>query len=83
MGTITLITRNTNPRFNTINQAVKYLDAKYGRSGWVEDCPSELMYVGGMSVYVQYGLRCDPDDTEFSKYKQWEAKYPEFNIRLS
>lgn len=70
-------------RFKTISQAIKYLDAKYGRKQWVDGEPNELMYVGGLSVYVQYGLRVDPDDTQFSKYKQWEAKYPELKVRLS
>jgi len=82
MGTITMIESST-ATFTNIKQAVKYLDAKYGRSNWVEGCPSELIYVGGMSVYVQYGLRVDPDSTQFSKYKQWEAKYPELSVRLS
>ncbi len=82
-GTLTVIATNTNPRFNTINQAVKYLDDKYGRSGWLNANPCELIYVGRISVYVQYGLRCWPDDTQFTKYKRWEAKYPELSVRLS
>ena len=82
-GTITLIASSRDERFNTINQAVKYLDAKYGRSGWLEERTSESICIGTMHVYVQYGLRCDPDNSEFGKFKQWESKYPEFNIRLS
>lgn len=82
MGTFTKIERSI-ATFKTINQAVKYLDAKYGRNQWVNGEPCELMYVAGLSVYVQYGLRVDPDDTQFSKYKQWEAKYPELKVRLS
>ncbi len=82
MGTFIKIESST-ATFKTINQAVKYLDAKYGRSGWINGEPCELMYVGGISVYAQYGLRIDPDDTQFVKYKRWEAKYPELNVRLS
>jgi hypothetical protein len=82
MGTFIKIESST-ATFKTINQAVKYLDAKYGRSGWINGEPCELIYVGGISVYAQYGLRIDPDDTQFVKYKRWEAKYPELNVRLS
>jgi len=82
-GTITCI-ENTRMMFRTINQAVKYLDTKYGRSGWTNESTSEPnMSVGGISTYVQYGLRLDPDNDQFSKYKRWESKYPEYNIRLS
>ena len=79
---ITQIASSRDARFNTINQAVKYLDAKYGRSGWVEERTSESICIGTMHVYVQYGLRCDPDNSEFIKFKQRASKYPEFNIRL-
>jgi len=81
-STITRI-ENTRMMFRTINQAVKYLDTKYGRSGWTNESTSEYMSIGGISTYVQYGLRLDPDNDQFSKYKRWESKYPEYNIRLS
>jgi len=83
-GTLTVIARNTNPRFNTINQAVKYLDDKYGRINWVNSWDHlENISIGQIHVYVNNGLRCDPDNDQFSKYKRWEAKYPELSVRLS
>ena len=83
-GTLTVISTNTNPRFNTINQAVKYLDDKYGRINWVNSMQHlENIKISGMDVYVDNGLRCDPDSTQYTKYRQWQAKYPELSVRLS
>ena len=83
MATITKIESYRPATFNTITKAVKYLDNKYTRDGWVKDSPNESIRIGYMSVYVQYGLRCDPDNDQFGKFKQWESKYSELNVRLS
>lgn len=83
MGFIKIISSTRPAAFKTIAKAIKYLDDKYSRNGWVNANPSESIRIGYMSVYVQHGLRCDPDNDQFSKYKRWEAKYPELNIRLS
>ena len=82
MGSITII-QSGGISFNNIQQAIKYLDNKYTREGWIDDRTSEFIYINGISVWVQYGLRVDPDDTQFAKFRQWCVRYPELNIRLS
>lgn len=83
MGTITKI-ESSIATFNNITEAIQYLDDKYGRINWTNSLSYlESITIGLMDVYVDNGLRCDPDDTQFSKYQQWEAKYPELHVRLS
>ena len=84
MGTITKIESTLDATFNNITKAIKYLDDKYGNINWVNSMQHlEKIKISGMDVYVNNGLRCDPDSTQFAKYKQWQAKYPELSIRLS
>lgn len=83
MGTITKIESST-ATFNTIAKAIKYLDNKYGNINWVNSMRHlEKIKISSIDVYVNNGLRCDPDDTQMTKYKRWEAKYPELSVRLS
>lgn len=83
MGTITKIESST-ATFNNIAEAVQYLDDKYGRINWTNSLSRlESIRIGLMDVYVDNGLRCDPDDTQISMFNKWVKKYPSFSVRLS
>jgi len=71
-------------KFKTIKDAVKYLDKKYSREGWLKSYTDEDIKIAGILVLVQHGFRFDPmTDKEYSFVEKANRKHPDYNIRLS
>ena len=70
--------------FNSLSEAIDYLDKKYIDS-WLEECFLEMIYIRGISVCVSEGLRFDPlTDEEYKLYNVYrDLSESRINVRLS